>query len=84
MADLTVPLTQKLASLQYPHTPLIVYKAWAEMLHRYFVGALSIFIVIIITIILSKKTLRFKSNVIMAFSFNCTIKLSKLCWGSGR
>ena len=67
--QMTVPLTpaaQKLASLHYPSTQLVAYKAWAEMIHRYFVGGLSVFIMIIITAIFSRKTLRTHCNVMLA------------------
>lgn len=67
--NITVPLThtaQQLASLQYPGTPLIAYKAWAEMVHRYFVGGLSLFIMTIIVIALSKKTLRTCGNLLLS------------------
>lgn len=69
--NLTVPmgdLAQQIINLHYPETPLVIYKAWAEMLHRYFVGALSIFILGIIFIIFSQKRLRIRSNIILAFS----------------
>jgi cytochrome c oxidase assembly protein subunit 15 len=67
--QLTVPAThlaQKLANLQFPTTPLVAYKAWAEMLHRYFVGALSLFIMIIIGMIFSQKSLRTRANVLLS------------------
>ncbi len=41
------------------------YKAWAEMVHRYFVSGLSIFILVIIFIVFSKKEFRFRSNIIL-------------------
>ncbi|HSW69238.1 MAG TPA: COX15/CtaA family protein [Gammaproteobacteria bacterium] len=53
-------------------TSLIVYKAWAEMIHRYFVGGLSILILTIIVLIFGKKSLRFRSNIIFAI---CLIAL---------
>jgi heme a synthase len=45
---------------------LIPYKAWAEMVHRYFVAGLSVFILAIVITIFSKKTLRTKSNLVLA------------------
>ena len=47
---------------------VVAYKAWAEMIHRYFVGGLSIFIISIITLIFSNKKVRQCSNVILAIS----------------
>jgi cytochrome c oxidase assembly protein subunit 15 len=41
------------------------YKAWAEMIHRYFVGGLSFFILVIIAMIMSKNTLRMRGNVLL-------------------
>lgn len=66
---LIVPLTDKarsLAAIQYPETPLTYYKAWAEMIHRYFVGMLSLLIVAIILMIVSKKTLRSTTNLVLS------------------
>lgn len=57
---------QHAIDIQYPETPLVAYKAWAEMIHRYFVGGLSIFIIVIIGTIFSSKTVRRTSNVIYA------------------
>jgi heme a synthase len=47
-------------------TPVVAYKAWAEMLHRYFVGGLSLFIIAIVISIFSQKMLRHKANIIFA------------------
>lgn len=69
---LVVPMNhniQNALNTQYPATPLITYKAWAEMIHRYFVGGLSIFILVIIIAILGNKIIRRKSNIIYA----CTL-----------
>lgn len=56
------------ANLQFPATPFVAYKAWAEMIHRYFVGALSLLILgIVITVFAQKKT-RTRGNVLLAFS----------------
>lgn len=69
--QLTVPLSnqaQVLAILKYPATPLVAYKAWAEMIHRYFVGGLSLFILGIVVIIFSRKKYRHLSNLILAIS----------------
>lgn len=42
------------------------YKAWAEMIHRYFVGGLSLFIVSIIIMIFSLQKLRIRANILCA------------------
>lgn len=47
-------------------TALSNHKAWAEMIHRYFVGGLSGLILLNIIIIFSQKTCRVRSNVILA------------------
>ena len=49
-----------------PLTDKIAYKAWTEMIHRYFVGALSLLIMIIVVTIFSKCTLRNRSNIMLA------------------
>ncbi len=41
------------------------YKAWAEMIHRYFVSGLSLFILLIIGIVVSQKSLRVRRNIIL-------------------
>jgi cytochrome c oxidase assembly protein subunit 15 len=49
-----VPAAEKarqLAALQYPGSPFVTYKAWAEMVHRYFAGCLSILIIIILIMV---------------------------------
>lgn len=64
---LMVPLTkaaQQLASLHFPESPLETYKAWAEMIHRYFVGGLSCFILAIILVVIFKQ--RQRSNLVLA------------------
>jgi cytochrome c oxidase assembly protein subunit 15 len=45
---------------------IVAYKAWAEMVHRYFVGGLSLFILAIVVSIFSQKNLREKGNIILA------------------
>ena len=35
----------------YPETPLVSYKAWAEMLHRYCAGLLSLLILSLVTVL---------------------------------
>ncbi len=65
-----VPLTdsaKQLAHLYYPSNPLETYKAWAEMIHRYFVAGLSLFILAIIFFIFKTTNLRTKRNIILAF-----------------
>jgi cytochrome c oxidase assembly protein subunit 15 len=67
--QLSVPVTktaQQLADLQYPATPLVAYKAWAEMAHRYVVGGLSFLILAIIAVIFSQKNLRTRTNTVFA------------------
>jgi len=44
----------------------VAYKAWAEMIHRYCVAALSTLIVIIIVTIFSRKNLRRRHNIILS------------------
>jgi cytochrome c oxidase assembly protein subunit 15 len=39
------------APLHHPDSKFVAYKAWAEMIHRYFAGCLSILILIIITLV---------------------------------
>jgi cytochrome c oxidase assembly protein subunit 15 len=68
---LTVPLSseaQVVANMKFPATHLVAYKAWAEMVHRYFVGALSFLILSIVTLILVKPNARRCSNLILAVS----------------
>lgn len=59
-------LVQQISDLQYPGSHLVSYKAWAEMIHRYFVGGLSLFILSIIGFIL--KNSRTRTNLILAAS----------------
>ncbi|OAI48030.1 hypothetical protein AYO45_05390 [Gammaproteobacteria bacterium SCGC AG-212-F23] len=59
-------LAQKLVALEYPTTPLVIYKAWAEMVHRYAVAGLSLFIFSIIIMIISVKKLRTRANIIFS------------------
>jgi cytochrome c oxidase assembly protein subunit 15 len=66
---LVVPLSKELqqaVNIQYPATPLIAYKAWAEMVHRYFVGGLSLLILTIIAIILTQKKVRHQGNILLS------------------
>lgn len=65
---LTVPVSEKaheLISLHYPGVFLDVYKAWAEMIHRYFAGCLG-FLILGIIFLIFKKEFRKRSNVILA------------------
>lgn len=65
---LLVPLTvrgQELANMLYPDTHWVAYKAWAEMIHRYFAGSLSVLILGIAALVLFKKELRVRSNVFL-------------------
>jgi cytochrome c oxidase assembly protein subunit 15 len=66
---MVAPLTEKaghVVASQFASTPFVAYKAWAEMVHRYFVSGLSIFILSIITLIFSQKILRTKNNILLA------------------
>jgi len=65
---LAVPTTESATqlALNYPGSHLTAYKAWAEMIHRYFVGGLSLFILSIVAIIFSQKILRVRYNIILA------------------
>ncbi|MDR3478297.1 MAG: COX15/CtaA family protein [Gammaproteobacteria bacterium] len=68
---LTVPLShgaELAANLKYPTTHLVAYKAWAEMIHRYFVGVLSFLILSIVSLIFAQKSARSRSNLIFAVS----------------
>ena len=63
---LVVPMTddaRQSANATFPGTPIVAAKAWAEMVHRYFVGGLSLFILSIVILVLSRKSLRICSNV---------------------
>jgi cytochrome c oxidase assembly protein subunit 15 len=48
---LTVPLVDQVAA--YPDMHIVAYKAWVEMIHRYFAGTLSILILIIVGMVIS-------------------------------
>lgn len=64
---LTVPLSDKAIelSLLYPGNVLNVYKAWAEMIHRYFAGTLGLFILSCVVLAFTK-SLRNRTNIILA------------------
>lgn len=65
---LTVPLTtaaREQISLLYPDSALDVFKAWAEMIHRYFAGSLGLMIFAIVCFSFSK-TLRTRGNMVLA------------------
>lgn len=49
-----------------PLTKKIAYKAWIEMIHRYFVGALSLLILMVIVTIFSQSNVRNRRNVMLA------------------
>lgn len=44
----------------------VAYKAWAEMVHRYFAAALGTLILLIIVFIYVKKELRVRSNIVLS------------------
>jgi cytochrome c oxidase assembly protein subunit 15 len=62
---LVAPLTDT-AQQQYPNSPVVVHKAWAEMVHRYFVGGLSFLIIAIVATVFSQKAVRVRNNVFLA------------------
>lgn len=67
---LTVPLTtvaREQVSLLYPSSTLDIFKAWAEMIHRYFAGSLGLMILVIVFLIFSKE-LRSRSNIVLGCS----------------
>ncbi len=69
---ITVPLNaQARAAINaiFPATPLIVYKAWAEMIHRYFAGSLSILIVILLSIAIYTRKQYDNKTTIQLMSF---------------
>lgn len=45
-----------------------VFKAWAEMIHRYFAGSLGLMIAVIICLIFSQKEIRNRSNILLGCS----------------
>jgi heme a synthase len=57
-----------LSEMQTEVSPFVAYKAWAEMIHRYFVAGLSIFILSIVAIIFASPQCRKRSNVILALA----------------
>ncbi len=66
---LSVPMSEtakQLATLRFPNSHLEIYKAWAEMIHRYFVGGLSLFLLSIVGFIFINKTVRSRGNVLFA------------------
>jgi cytochrome c oxidase assembly protein subunit 15 len=61
----TVPLTDAArdqASTQFNGQQVVAYKAWAEMIHRYAVSGLSLFILAIIGLVLIKREFRTLKN----------------------
>jgi cytochrome c oxidase assembly protein subunit 15 len=52
--------------IQYPASHYVNYKAWAEMIHRYFVGGLSCFILAIIMCVFIIKRNRTTGNMVAA------------------
>jgi cytochrome c oxidase assembly protein subunit 15 len=69
--QMTVPVTQKaqqLAAVLYPGTHIVIQKAWAEMIHRYFVAGLSVFIVTIVAFVFCKKQLRRRVNILLCLA----------------
>jgi cytochrome c oxidase assembly protein subunit 15 len=66
---LTAPLSsgaQPGLALEYPGSHIVLYKAWAEMVHRYFVAGLSLFILSIVATIFSQKIFRKPNNMLLA------------------
>jgi cytochrome c oxidase assembly protein subunit 15 len=64
---LTAPLSGNVQP-DFPESHVVVSKAWAEMVHRYFVGGLSFFILSIVITIFANPILRNKNNIILAVS----------------
>jgi len=64
---LTVPLSDQVNDVASYGQKLVSYKAWAEMIHRYFVGGLSLFILTILIVIPARKDTRTKANFILGF-----------------
>lgn len=62
---LAAPLSTSMQP-NFPTSLVVVYKGWAEMVHRYFVGGLSCFILAVVATIFSQKSLRNKGNVFLA------------------
>jgi heme a synthase len=68
---LTAPLSTNAvanAATAYPGSHVVEYKAWAEMIHRYFVGMLSVLIFGIIFTVFSQRAYRTRANCILAIS----------------
>jgi cytochrome c oxidase assembly protein subunit 15 len=66
---LTAPLSaaaNPVLALEYPGSHVVLYKAWAEMVHRYFVGGLSLFILSVVAAIFSQKIFRKRNNILLA------------------
>ncbi len=64
---LTVPLNdaaRTVANTQFPNNPFVNYKAWAEMIHRYAVGGLSLFIISIACWVFSNRQARVIKNIL--------------------
>lgn len=64
---LTAPMTafaREQASSLYLTGTLDVFKAWAEMIHRYFAGSLGLMILVVLYLIFSKE-LRCRSNIVL-------------------
>jgi cytochrome c oxidase assembly protein subunit 15 len=61
---LLAPLNNNVSAIN----PVVAYKAWAEMIHRYFVGALSTLILVIIGLVASQKKYRNQANVLLSLS----------------
>jgi cytochrome c oxidase assembly protein subunit 15 len=67
---LTAPMTafaREQALSLYPTGTLDVFKAWAEMIHRYFAGNLGLMILVILCLIFSKE-LRSRGNIVLGAS----------------
>jgi cytochrome c oxidase assembly protein subunit 15 len=69
---LTAPLTDQ-ETQGYPNSHFDMYKAWAEMIHRYFAGALSVLILMIIVMIIVNSVKTVKNN-----KFNFVLAISLL------
>lgn len=57
---LTVPLANQ--AIGYPDSTFVTYKAWAEMIHRYFAGMLSLLMLAIVVLVIINSIKAFRKN----------------------
>lgn len=63
---MVVPMTDAIQQSKFANTPLVAYKAWVEMIHRYFAGGLSLLIITVVACVLFRKSCRNVNNIILA------------------